>query len=279
MKYNQILSIIKRDKIILNNLDRRTTPNTVNVHYYEINKCTQNIGDYLSLVVVEYMKKLMNIDENKKLTNTRHLYAIGSIIQNGFQNATIWGSGFLNNPLHSKMMKLMKYYRKMDIRAVRGPNTYDALKKLGYQCPEVFGDPAILMPLIFQPECKSIKKKEYSVIRHMADNSICENKIDILTNDYKKFINEIVSSNLIISSSLHGIILSEAYGIPAVLYRPKNLDNSLFKFEDYYFSTGRMTFPIAESIDEAIKTEPCALPDFSQMQKDLIEAFPKDLYL
>ena len=274
----KFLSLINRNNIILSDLERKTVRNNVNLHYYKVNSTTENLGDYLSVVIVDYMKNLMNVDDKKQLSKTKHLYAVGSIIQNGFQNATIWGSGFLNDPSGSRLIRNMKLFRKLDIRAVRGPNTYNALKSLGYKCPNVFGDPAILMPLIYKPKDNIMQKKDYSVICHMADNSKCENRIDMLTKDYKKTITEIVSSNLIISSSLHGIILSEVYGVPAILYRPKNLDNSLFKFEDYYFSTGRMTFPIAESIEEAIKMQPCNLPDFSDMQEALINAFPKDLY-
>ena len=40
--------------------------------------------------------------------------------------------------------------------------------------------------------------------------------IDVKTSDYRKFITEICQSKLIISSSLHGIILAESYGIPAI---------------------------------------------------------------
>lgn len=40
------------------------------------------------------------------------------------------------------------------------------------------------------------------------------------------------------SSSLHGIILAEAYGVPAVMFR--SYDKSVdFKYLDYYASTGR----------------------------------------
>ena len=50
---------------------------------------------------------------------------------------------------------------------------------------------------------------------NLKDEEI-DNQIDILTNDWKK-INQIYNSKLIISSSLHGIILAVAYGIPAIL--------------------------------------------------------------
>lgn len=73
------------------------------------------------------------------------------------QDAVVWGTGCtkepeknINNIIHQK------YMRKLDVRAVRGPKTKGALDKLGIKCPEVYGDPAMLMPLIYQP----INKKQ-----------------------------------------------------------------------------------------------------------------------
>ena len=48
--------------------------------------------------------------------------------------------------------------------------------------------------------------------------------LQVLTTDYRLFLNELVRGERVISSSLHGIILAESYGVPAVLYRPEGLD-------------------------------------------------------
>ena len=48
----------------------------------------------------------------------------------------------------------------------------------------------------------------------------------------------------IVSSSLHGICVAEAYGIPAVWVRlADNIVGGEFKFRDYYASTGRDMHP------------------------------------
>ena len=52
-----------------------------------------NVGDYLAQVVVEEVCKLKKIDFQGSVKGTKHLYSIGSILL-GFQDATIWGSGF-----------------------------------------------------------------------------------------------------------------------------------------------------------------------------------------
>lgn len=39
----------------------------------------------------------------------------------------------------------------LDIRSVRGPVTRNILMDLGYDVPSVYGDPAILLPLFYNP--------------------------------------------------------------------------------------------------------------------------------
>lgn len=112
----------------------------------------------------------------------------------------------------------------------------------------------------------------------MHDNAKYENEISTLTTDYGSFIDQITQCELVISSSLHGIILAESYGIPAVLFLPPALDNTLFKYQDYYYSTGRHSFPVATTIEEALKTKPCELPSLEKMQDKLLEVFPYDLW-
>lgn len=97
------------------------------------------------------------------------------------------------------------------------------------------------------------------------------------TDDYKGVIDQIVQSKLIISSSLHGVILADAYGIPSVWYR--GLDKVIdFKYYDYYASTGRKPENIPTTIEEAINCEPMPIPDLKPLQEGLIASFPYDLW-
>lgn len=77
---------------------------------------------------------------------------------------------------------------------------------------------------------------------------------------------------------IHGIILAEAYGVPAVFYqdRPARFN---FKYEDWYQSTGRFGVEPCESI-EACFEKKIDEPDVAMihiMQERLLETFP--LYL
>ena len=95
------------------------------------------------------------------------------------------------------------------------------------------------------------------------------------TTDYKFVINEIVKSKLVISSSLHGIILAETYGIPAILL---NSGGDLFKYMDWYESTGRNDVKVVDNIEKALNMEPMRLPKLEEMQEKVLKAFPKDLW-
>lgn len=267
---NHIISAyVKRNDIIFTNLKSQVTPNAVNLHWWDTGQKQQNVGDFISQTVVDYMKRVHGIS-NDIVGETKHLYAIGSIIDGGYQNATIWGSGLLRG----NQSYWWRRVRQLDVRCVRGPETRNALIQNGYECPQVYGDPAILMPLIYNPK-NTAKEYKYRVIPHYSLLDKFYDVISPLVSDYRDFIDEIVKSELIISSSLHGVILAEAYGVPAIL-----LDHnmSMFKYYDYYHSTERFELPIASCVEEALNMSIPSVPCFKHLQENLIKSFPVDLW-
>jgi pyruvyltransferase len=157
--------------------------------------------------------------------------------------------------------------------------TREALQALGHKCPEVYGDPAVLMPLVYTPKTQR-NTQDYVVVNHFLDNTEYENCVPILTTDYSGFIDKLYCAQRVISSSLHGIILAEAYGVPAVLFLPEATKDylTLYKYQDYYYGTGRKEFPVAHTIQEALSVKPCAIPNWKPIRENLIEAFPADLW-
>lgn len=262
-----------RNKFCLYNIFKKAKKNKVNLNYWSE---SANLGDALAPIILNHMLEQRNIDGDKPVSKTKHLYAVGSVLTAGIQDCTVWGSGVLNATLLYRLKK-----RKFDIRAVRGPVTRAILLDYGYNVPEVYGDPAILLPEIYTPEpCP--KKAKYGVILHKdyiiptRDNELAETIfIDIRTENYKLFVEQLMSVNIVISSSLHGIILAESYGIPAILLKPQV---DILKYYDYYYSTGRTIFPIASDIAEAKKIVPAELPDLTQLKTALKISFPYDLY-
>lgn len=94
---NEYKCITQRNSILLNYPEHKVQQNRVNLHYYHADwqdNVLCNLGDYLSEVIVLWMCKEKGIQFDKEIEETRNLYAIGSILQMGYQDATIWGSGF-----------------------------------------------------------------------------------------------------------------------------------------------------------------------------------------
>lgn len=237
-----------------------------------------NIGDQLAPIIYNWMleKKKITTKHAKRII---HLMTVGSLIGMKDFDATIWGSGIHCFGTVSSVIKNKKLV-KYDIRAVRGPITKEILRKAGYSCSCTCGDPGVLMPLIYTPN-NSTKRYVFSIIKHLSNEENVEyanaHSISVKTADYKRFIDEIVASECIISSSLHGLILAEAYGIPSIFLN-ENMDNELLKYYDWYFSTNRKSVLIAASIKEAMNMTPMPLPDLTRMQNELIQSFPYDLY-
>jgi len=261
-----------RNRFILFDLFRYAPNHKVILNYWNR---TPNLGDAISPIVVNYMLEQKEISVNKEIKERKHLYAIGSNLTSGIQDCCVWGSGIANVKSCYRLEK-----RKLDIRLVRGPLTRIALQDYGYDVLELYGDPGILLPEIYNPTVK--KRYKYGVIYHIADkekNMLDDSDtvlyIDIHTDDYKVFVKQLKSTERIISSSLHGIILAEAYGIEAVLLKPPK---DMTKYYDWYYSTKRYDFPIADSLSEAKKIKAAPIPDLKEMNYIIKETFPYDLY-
>jgi pyruvyltransferase len=202
-----------------------------------------NWGDALNPVLIRKMtgKKVLLSTTIYSIGVKNVYWVIGSILGNFTgKNQVVWGSGVI-----SKNITFEQKPKK--ILAVRGPLTREILMEQGIDCPEIYGDPAMLYPLFFEPEIE--KRYNFGLIPHYTDiDSPLLNKfkqdsdiliIDIL-NDIDKVIEDICSCKSIASSSLHGIIASDAYGIPSKWIKlSDNVIGDGFKFYDYFESVGR----------------------------------------
>lgn len=241
-----------------------------------------NLGDQLAPIIYKWMLNRNGLDatttpKEETLQTYKYLATIGSIIGLKKGSEIIWGSGILSdNLLISGVLPNINGY-PLDIRAVRGPLTAGILRRLGFSVPECYGDPGVLLPYIYQPQ--NIEKKyDISLICHhehqLGTNDF--HKIYIDTNDYKFFIDEIVASKMVISSSLHGIILSETYGIPTIWLN--HVPDQSLKYLDWYYSTNRTNIRSISSLDEVKTVKPMKLPNLIDMQMRLFASFPYDIY-
>lgn len=97
---SNINALLFKDQMILNYSQSKSEKGKVNLHSYHpelqnpAESGTRNLGDYLSSVVVSFMLEKRDYSLDSSVPKMRHLYAIGSILLMGYQNATIWGTGF-----------------------------------------------------------------------------------------------------------------------------------------------------------------------------------------
>jgi len=271
----RIFGKFKSKWFMFGNFYQPIIPFRVNILYWRKSQHSENVGDLFSVIVLSFMKEFYNI--NKTFTfKTIRLASIGSLIQSLNTKTTVWGSGIISPSSFSNFNRNVE----LDIRSVRGPKTRELLLEKGFYCPENFGDPALLFPDFYTPSI-FVTKYDYLVIpHHLKINQYLHLGDDIMlstiTSDWRTFIDKIYNSQLVISASLHGIIIAEAYGIPAILLNDIQYD--MFKYQDYYCSTGRFDFLLANSIEEALAMEKPAVPDMSLLKRQLYESFPVDLW-
>jgi pyruvyltransferase len=259
----------------------------IKVRIYSFGDQTQlNFGDELSLDIISHMFNR----KTEKVTNDNDadLFAIGSVITWGNRSYTadrkvyFWGSGFNGNPKLEQPVN-----RNFIFCSCRGKMTRNSLPE-GYSGIPL-GDPGLLSNLVFTDKIE--KKDLIGIIPH--GNDMCDrllNKAKILPNRYKiiwpncspkEVINDMKECKVIFSSSLHGLICADSFGIPNMHIKISDrLYGGLFKFKDYYTSIGRRYKNLEpkkiysdKAVNEVINSyEP--IKNLDKIQKNIIDAFP-----
>ncbi|MFH5776132.1 polysaccharide pyruvyl transferase family protein [Paracoccus sp. NGMCC 1.201697] len=169
-------------------------------------------------------------------------FTCGSILQQ-IQSpdvAIVWGSGIMDFS--------RSFARPKEIHAVRGPLTQKRLEQMKYDVPDVLGDPGICMPKFYSPKSRE-KKYRIGIISHVVDTPFWRSiekflpegvKVIYLNGRFDAAIDDIAACEFTVSSSLHGVIISHAYGVPSAwadsCTRPLAGDGT--KFADYFQSVG-----------------------------------------
>ena len=251
-------------------------------------KSKENYGDLLGKYLVEKISQKEAVWSKPSKFSIHDLFnpiyvTIGSILTNVNHKCIVWGSGIVSKAYPIKKAKFL---------AVRGPQTRNHLLNQGYQVPEIFGDPAILLPKYYNPKIE----KEYvlGIIPHYSDfnkvkdfykddNSIL--LIDLMTNNVEKTTDAFLKCKKIVSSSLHGVIVAHAYGIPAVWQKfSGDVFGDDIKYQDYFESVKILSYKsdiidVRMSMDELenIFKEKDSLPKkevLNELCEDLMRVCP-----
>lgn len=244
----------------------------------------KNFGDVISKDIVEFVSKAKVVHVSADVPNK--LLATGSILTTSTfsSKCVVWGSGTLNP-------KTVVYNPKIRFCAVRGPLTRNVLVNKGYKVPPIYGDPALLLPRLYNPSVK--KTHKLGIILHWRHRELINihpsvKCIDILRNpeDKFRFIDEIMSCESILSTSLHGLIVSDAYGIPSkycTVLNKRLEGEEHFKFNDYFESIGRKDVtPLLlnpnEMITDDFASKIVKCIDINLNLDLLVDVFPYDFY-
>ena len=265
-----------------------TSPICINacLHYDKGRVVHRNWGDDINVFFLEKLWKrsmtpLWMSSRFNKPGKANYLVIGSTIAMLSTRDTVIYGGGIIDGDaeLPDKPKKVL---------AVRGPLTREYLLRHGVDCPEVYGDPAMLIPYYYSPTIP--KRYKLGIIPHYDDYDSplldqLKNNPDILFikmegyNSWTQVIDQIVSCENIASSSLHGLIMAEAYGIPNLWIEVTGqLLGGHFKFHDFFCSLGidrEQPFKITptttyEGIMDALKSYKKGFIDL----KPLIEASP-----
>ncbi len=232
-----------------------------------------NFGDLLGPLVVEKLLALRSIPVASG--RRARLLSVGSIIHLSQDGDTVWGTG-----VNGKMSLEGVPVNTLDIRAVRGPLTREVLGQYGADVPEIFGDPALLLPALFPELVEMAHQKQHklAVIPNLNETTLVSDCPDYVNprGDTLSIVRRLITSEKIVSSSLHGIIIAEAFGVPCTFVQPRA--EPLFKYRDYFAGTGRSDVPVTQSFGEAVTHNASTLPELTFSNENLIAAFPYDLW-
>lgn len=233
-----------------------------------------NFGDLIGPLVVSKMLALRDLTDTVPALS-RRLMSVGSVLHFADTGDVVWGTG-INGTKSQRDHRFVS----LDVRAVRGPLTRDYLQARGIPVPEVYGDPALLLPFLMPElvELATVKKHPVTVVPNFLDYGRYRSDDSRLLNPQAPLLTclrRIAQSELVVGSSLHGIVVAEALGVPARLIAGSEPP---FKYLDYYRGSGREGYEAMGTIEEAVAARGEPLPPASFSLLPLIEAFPADLW-
>lgn len=213
---------------------------------YVLQFISPNLGDALNLPLVGALSgmRVQSVPyETRDHFLDRTLYAVsGSVLGWARRNTVVWGAGLVS---HSSRPK----EAPRSIHAVRGPLSRRRLLEVGLDCPEVYGDPALLLPRLYRPRPRGPGRlggpggialvpnhidREAPAVLAARDRGL--RVIDVHA-PILDVIDAICSSDFVLASSLHALIVADAYGIPSHWVKISDrILGGTFKFADYYAS-------------------------------------------
>lgn len=178
---------------------------------------SNNVGDTLTSYLIEKITGQLPIYVEPHL-RTPKVMVTGSILNHAVDFTTVWGAGLADFQHDAPPSACYT--------AVRGPHTARRCRIQAERSSPALGDPALLMPRFFDPRNPDGSRLlDYSVgicphYIHQAEafewaRGIKDVKVLNVLQSPEDFVSDMLACEVIYSSSLHGLIFADAYGIPS----------------------------------------------------------------
>lgn len=241
-----------------------------------------NFGDAMSPILCEYLAECPVVYADKRHCD---LVAQGSLLDRFRERffhprIHVWGTGFIE-PRRPRPSRF--HYH-----AIRGRLSAALLRGVTI---ETFGDPGLLADRLWPELRRTPQRHRIGLVPHYSHRTdaavqqLCNTlngcvMIDVFE-DVKDVLRQIASCQCVLSSSLHGLVVADAFGVPnAWLQFADALHGHDFKFRDYYsiYGLDRTLHPLSpeEITPQKIATirDSYARPGLDRIKDSLIRAFP-----
>jgi pyruvyltransferase len=253
---------------------------TIPVLYYNT---IFNVGDQLNPFL---LPRLFDVDVTlATLPTAPHLAAIGSILQATNERSQVWGTGVMHDTYRVPNLSAG------NVHAVRGKLSYQWLRSGGINLRDIpLGEPGFLANDALR-DTNQPKRFEIGIVPHYQDRRlvcssslVAEDSVADLSvhSEPGAFLADMASCRVVVSSSLHGLVLAESLGIPNVWVKfSDRTGGGKFKFLDWFSLAARPQLqpyvPAGVSSKEILRelSAGATLHEFPNTKNDLISAFPR----
>lgn len=255
-------------------------PGGIHLKYYS---AEPNVGDVLNTYMIP---RIAGKRVHKSYTHRfQHLTAIGSLLEGVGPKSVIWGSGSING------VGPIRPVTSGQIYALRGKKSLALMETVcGESIGVPLGDPGLLMPMFYDPIVHADKK--VGIIPHHSEKDIGRDLEMVIPEDHliidvaldpESFIRQIKRCKSVVSSSLHGLILADAYAISNKwISISDRLTGGDWKFIDYYSMTStpaetpyrtRTVERLVQDLDEI--SQDAGISHYTGNRDDLLASFPR----
>lgn len=193
----------------------------------------RNVGDALNPILVD---KLFGLDTRWSDRRQPHITAIGSLTVVS-PLSCVWGSGLMHEQAKVEEASASRIF------ALRGKLSYAQFVRSGIRPGDIpLGDPGFLISQLHL--APTFKKFRIGIAAHYVDrdhpwvrSSLLEPGVADLNvhHDPESFLQRMRQCEVVVSSSLHGLVFAEALGIPSIWIRlSDSVAGDGFKFRDWY---------------------------------------------